>query len=322
MAYKVGILGIGGYGGGEALRLIVNHPQLQLVYPSGDTSAGQLLGERFPSLPAQYAGLRIEKWNDEKIASLDVVIASLPSGNSKGVFDHLPPNVKVLDIGGDHRGVTGWVYGLADIWPDKIKNQSRVANPGCYPAASIGALAPLIAAGAIAPHVIIDAKSGVSGAGRGGGSTFGYAEVNEDVAAYRLFKHPHIPEIANALWAVGGRQLSVVFTPHLVPMTRGLLATCYAHGDLTTEQCLEMAREFYADRPFVRVTDAPPHTKWALGTNMLFVSYTADPQTKQIIAIGAIDNLGKGAAGQAIQNINLMLGLDPTTGLTNTALWP
>jgi N-acetyl-gamma-glutamyl-phosphate reductase len=231
--------------------------------------------------------------------------------------------VKIVDIGGDHRFVQGWTYGLADIWADQIAQAGRVSNPGCYPAASIGALAPLLGRGLIDPEeIIIDAKSGVSGAGRGGGATFGNADVNEDLSAYGLLKHAHVPEMVAALSEIGGKPVSLTFTPHLVPMTRGILATCYAKGNATTEQCLEAARSFYEGRTFVRVMDRPPHTKWATGSNLLYVSYAADPQRKRIIALGAIDNLGKGAAGQAIQNANLMLGLDPATGLGGAPLWP
>jgi N-acetyl-gamma-glutamyl-phosphate reductase len=233
---------------------------------------------------------------------------------------------RIVDIGGDHRFVDGWVYGLADVWPDKIKNAFRVANPGCFPAASIGALAPLFAEGLVDPEeIIIDAKTGVSGAGRGGGSTFGFAEVNEDAAAYGLLKHVHAPEMKTALSQIGGKPVTnFTFTPHLIPMTRGILATCYARSSrgVTTDQCLGAARKFYADKPFVRVTDKPPHSKWATGTNLLFVSYAADPERNLVIAMGAVDNLGKGAAGQAVQNANLMCGLPQTAGLEGAPLWP
>lgn len=170
--------------------------------------------------------------------------------------------------------------------------------------------------------IIIDAKSGVSGAGRGGGSTFGYAEVNEDVCAYGLFKHAHVPEMVQALTQLAGATPNLTFTPHLIPMTRGILATCYARGTATTAQCLEAARAFYAGRPFVRVMDKTPHSKWATGSNLVFVSYAADPERKLIIALAAIDNLGKGAAGQAVQNANLITGQDETAGLMGTPVWP
>jgi N-acetyl-gamma-glutamyl-phosphate reductase len=320
--FKIGIVGVSGYGGGEALRLCAGHPQFEVVYVAGESSAGSRLQERFPGIGA-IGKLTIAKWDPANLPELDLLIASLPSGQSRDALAKVPARVKIVDIGGDHRFVEGWTYGLADIWADQIIGQNRVSNPGCYPAASIGALAPLLARGLIDPQdVIIDAKSGVSGAGRGGGATFGYADVNEDLAAYGLLKHAHLPEMVAALSKIGGKEVSLTFTPHLVPMTRGILATCYGKGQATTEVCLEAARSFYEGCPFVRVVDRPPHTKWATGSNLLYIYYAADPQRKRIIALGAIDNLGKGAAGQAVQNANLMLGLDATTGLSGTPLWP
>jgi N-acetyl-gamma-glutamyl-phosphate reductase len=233
--------------------------------------------------------------------------------------------VKIVDIGGDHRYADGWTYGLADVWPDEIKGKSRIANPGCFPAATLTALAPLLANKLIEPaNIVIDAKTGVSGAGRGGGdSKFSYAEINEDVAAYGLLKHVHMPEMSKTIAKIsGGDARGLVFTPHLIPMTRGILATIYARGSATTEQCLSAAREFYKDRPFVRVTDKPVHTKWATGSNLAFVSYACDPERNLVIAMGAVDNLGKGAAGQAVQNANLICGLPETAGLEGGGLWP
>lgn len=323
MSIRVGIVGISGYGGGEALRLCATHPAFKVVYAAGESSAGQKLIERFPSLPGALGELVIEKWDPAALPDLDVLFASLPTGQSKEALARVPAKTKIVDIGGDHRFVEGWTYGLADIWPQRVRGQSRIANPGCYPAASLTALAPLAAAGLIdVATIIIDAKSGVSGAGRGGASAFGYAEVNEDVMAYGLFKHAHVPEMTAALGELSGKPAQLTFTPHLIPMTRGILSTCYARGSATAEQCLDAARKFYSGRPFVRVTDKPPHSKWAAGTNLVFVSYAADVARNMIIAIGAIDNLGKGAAGQAVQNANLMTGQGETAGLEGVALWP
>lgn len=322
MSIRVGIVGISGYGGGEVLRLCATHPAFELVYAAGESSAGAKLVEKFPGI-GRLGGLVIQKWDPAALPQLDVLFASLPSGESREALARVPATTKIVDIGGDHRFADGWTYGLADVWPDQIRNQTRIANPGCYPAASLTALAPLLAHRLIdSDNLIIDAKSGVSGAGRGGGSTFGFAEVNEDVSAYGLLKHAHVPEMTKALARIGGRPVQITFTPHLIPMTRGILATCYARGNATTEQCLHAAREFYQNRSFIRIIDKPPHTKWALGTNLAFVSYAADPQRNLIIALGAIDNLGKGAAGQAIQNANLITGQDETAGLQGTSLWP
>jgi N-acetyl-gamma-glutamyl-phosphate reductase len=324
MSIRVGIVGISGYGGGEALRLCATHPAFEVVYAAGESSAGQRLVERFPGVSPRLANLVIQKWDPAGLPDLDVLFASLPTGESREALARVPAKTKIVDIGGDHRFVEGWTYGLADVWPEQVRGKSRIANPGCYPAASLTALAPLAAEGLIdvTAGVIVDAKSGVSGAGRGGSSAFGYAEVNEDVMAYGLLKHAHVPEMTSAIRELAGKAPQLTFTPHLIPMTRGILATCYARGSVTTEQCLEAARKFYANRPFVRVTDKPPHSKWATGTNLVFVSYAADPARNLVIALGAIDNLGKGAAGQAVQNANIITGQPETAGLEGVALWP
>lgn len=325
MSIRVGIVGISGFGGGEALRLIANHPSFELVYAAGESSAGSRLVDRFPGVPARLAGLVIEKWDPATMPGLDVLFASLPTGASAAALARVPKGVKIVDIGGDHRYAEGWAYGLADVWPDRIKGQTRVANPGCFPAATLNALAPLLADRLIEPgNIVIDAKTGISGAGRGGDSKFGYAESNENLQPYGLLEHVHMPEMATTIERLsgGGSAVGLVFTPHLVPMTRGLLATIYCRGRATTEQCQEAARRFYADRAFVRVTDKPPQTKWASGSNLSFVSYAADPERNLVIAMGVVDNLGKGAAGQAVQNANLICGLPETAGLEGAPVWP
>jgi N-acetyl-gamma-glutamyl-phosphate reductase len=330
MSIRVGIIGVSGYGGGEVLRLCATHPSFEVVYVAGESSAGGKLGDKFPGLARPLSELVIQKWNPAELPELGVLFASLPTGESREALARVPASTKIVDIGGDHRYVEGWTYGLADVWPEKIKASTRVANPGCYPSASLLAIAPLLDAKLIDPHqpIIIDAKTGVSGAGRGGGSTFGYAEVNEDVSAYGLLKHVHVPEMARTIEAISGKSPRLTFTPHLIPMTRGILATCYLAGPSgqplpSTEQCLEAARRFYANKPFVRVVDKPPHTKWATGTNLAFVSYASPgAEGSTLIALGAIDNLGKGAAGQAVQNANLMCGLAESSGLESAPLWP
>jgi N-acetyl-gamma-glutamyl-phosphate reductase len=328
MSMRVGIVGVSGYGGGEVLRLCAHHPVFQLVHVFGESSAGQRLVERFPGMDPAIGELRIEKWDPANLPELHLLFASLPTGESKEPLSRVPQQTRIVDIGGDHRFVEGWTYGLADVWPDQIRAATRIANPGCYPAAALAALAPLLASRLIEMEgIIIDAKTGVSGAGRGGGATFGFAEVNEDVSAYGLLKHVHVPEMVKALnhigrlgTAEGG--VSLTFTPHLIPMTRGILATCYGRGKATTADCLEAARAFYRDRPFVRIVEKPPHSKWATGSNLAYISYAADPDRGVVIALGAIDNLGKGAAGQAVQNANLMTGQDETAGLRGVPLWP
>jgi len=319
---RVGVVGVSGYGGGEILRLCARHPAVEVVYAAGESSAGQRLGSRYPGLDGPLADLTIQGFDPEKLPDLDLLFMSLPTGQSKTAAALLPAELKVIDVGGDHRFVDGWVYGLTEVTgPAAIADSNRVADPGCFPAAALLALAPLVARGLIEPTgIIVDAKTGVSGAGRGGGSTFGFAEVNEDVSAYNLFKHAHTPEMREALSRMAGAKASVVFTPHLVSMTRGILATCYARGGLTTDQALRAAREFYAEAPFIRVTEQLPHSKWPQGTNLAFLSYAADAET--VIALGAVDNLGKGAAGQAVQNMNLMLGCPEVLGLDQVPMVP
>ena len=324
MRIRVGIVGISGFGGGEAMRLIAGHPAFELVYAAGEGSAGSTLVDRFPGVPAKLAGVVIEKWDPATLPALDVLFASLPTGASAEALARIPPAVKIVDIGGDHRYAEGWAYGLADVWPAQIGGQTRIANPGCFPAATLTALAPLLVNKLIEPgNIIIDAKTGISGAGRGGGGHFGYAASNENLVPYGLLQHVHMPEIAKTIARLsGGSAAGLVFTPHLVPMTRGILATIYCRGRATTDQCLDAARRFYAGRSFVRVTDTPPQTKWAAGSNLAFVSYAADPERDLVIALGVVDNLGKGAAGQAVQNANLICGLPETMGLDGLPVWP
>lgn len=325
MSIRVGIVGISGFGGGEAMRLVANHPSFELVYAAGEGSAGSRLEDRFPGVPTKLAEMVIEKWDPSNLPKLDVLFASLPTGSSAEALARVAKHTKIVDIGGDHRYAEGWAYGLADIWPTKIKGQSRVANPGCFPAAALSALAPLLVNKLIEPgNIVIDAKTGISGAGRGGGdSKFGYAESNENLVPYGLLKHVHMPEMAKTIERLsGGSAVGLVFAPHLVPMTRGILATIYCRGRGTTAECMDAARRYYAGRAFVRVTDKPPQTKWAAGSNLAFVSYAADPERNLVIAMGVVDNLGKGAAGQAVQNANLICDLPETAGLSGAPVWP
>jgi N-acetyl-gamma-glutamyl-phosphate reductase len=333
MGVRVGIVGVSGYGGSELLRLSVGHPAFEVAYVSGETTAGQRLARLFPALSGHPTGdLVIQQFVPEEVHGVDVLFASLPTGKSREPLARVPRDVKIVDVGGDHRFVDGWSYGLTELPGARaeVAKSSRVANPGCYPAAAVLALAPLVAQGLVEPEgIVIDAKTGVSGAGRGGGaSAFGYAETNEDILAYGLADHPHVPEMQEALTRLGGSRVTLAFTPHLVPMTRGILATCYARprGAVTSAQLEEAARTQYAGEPFVRVTPIEggrsPRTKWTTGSNMIFVAYAINRQTGLVLAIGALDNLGKGAAGQAIQNANLMTGEPETAGLTGLPLWP
>jgi N-acetyl-gamma-glutamyl-phosphate reductase len=327
---KVGIVGVSGFGGGELLRLVLGHPTFELAYAAGESTAGQKLSQRFPALAGRREGdIVIEPFDPAKLPRLDVLFASLPTGKSREPLGKVAAGVKIVDVGGDHRFVDGWTYGLTELPGQraKIAKSSRIANPGCYPAATLLALAPLVHAGLIEPEgIVVDAKSGVTGTGRGGASGFGYVETSEDIFAYGLESHPHVPEIEQALAQVGGKRSTIAFTPHLIPMKRGLLATCYARpkASVTAERLYEAAHALYSSEPFVRVLALDkgrgPHTSAASGSNFAFVSYAVNPNTGLVMALGAVDNLGKGAASQAVQNANLITGQDETAGLAGLPL--
>ena len=329
---KIGIVGVSGYGGSELLRLCAGHPSFEIAYVGGESTAGQALAQRFPALGGHPAGkLVIQPFAPEQITGVDLLFVSLPTGKSREPLARVPKNVRIVDVGGDHRFVEGWTYGLTELpgQRDKIRGASRLANPGCYPAAALLALAPLAKEGLIESEgIVIDAKSGITGTGRGGASDFGYAETNEDVFAYGLEAHPHVPEMEKALAQVGGRKSTIAFTPHLVPMTRGILATCYARprGNASAQRIFEAAQACYRGEPFVRVMPLEKgrsaHTGWATGSNLAFLSYAVNARTGLVVALGAIDNLGKGASAQAVQNANLMTGQPETAGLSGLPLWP
>ena len=328
---KIGIVGVSGYGGSELLRLCAGHPSFEIAYVGGDSTAGQSLAQRFPALADHPAGkLTIQPFVPERIA-VDLLFVSLPTGKSREPLARVPRETRIVDVGGDHRFVEGWTYGLTELpgQRERIRGASRLANPGCYPAAALLALAPLVKEGLIESEgIVIDAKSGVTGTGRGGASDFGYAETNEDVFAYGLEAHPHVPEMEEALSRIAGRKASIAFTPHLVPMTRGILATCYARprGTANADRLRQAVRACYRDEPFVKVVESTngrsAHTGWTTGSNLAFLSYAVNPQTGLVVALGAIDNLGKGASAQAVQNANLMTGQPETAGLTGLPLWP
>jgi len=322
---RIGIVGVSGYGGGELLRLCIGHPGFKLVYAAADKTAGQSLAQRFPALAGRPEGaLVIQRFVPEKVGELDLLFASLPTGLSRDLLARLPASIKVVDVGGDHRFLEGWTYGLTELPGQRaaIAKTKRLANPGCYPAAALLALAPLVKAGLIEPeNIVVDAISGITGTGRGGGSDYGYVETNEDVFAYGLESHPHVSEMEKALEQVGGRKSTVAFTAHLAPMSRGILATCYARprGALQAARLQDAALACFEGEPFVKVVPAEEgrsaHTGWARGSNLAFLSYAVNSRTGLVIALGAIDNLGKGAAAQAVQNANLMTGQAEIAGL-------
>jgi N-acetyl-gamma-glutamyl-phosphate reductase len=328
------------------VRLLTSHPQVDIVHVTAETQQGQAMSGLYPNL-RQFVDQTMIPVDDERIGrDSDVTFVSLPSGKAM----HLVPallehDMKVIDIAADFRlrdaalyptwykfdhvapdYLARAVYGLPELHRDAITQTRLLANPGCYPAAALLALIPLLRAGTIQTSgIIIDAKSGVSGAGRGGGGGFGYSEVNENLRAYGVTGHNHTAEIEQEISAIAGSPVHVVFTPHLVPMTRGILATVYAplNGVLQEREALNLYTETYRDAPFVRVLhDALPQTKATLGSNYCDVTVKIDTRTHTAIAIAAIDNLGRGAAGQAIQNMNLMFGLPETTGLQFPGLFP
>jgi N-acetyl-gamma-glutamyl-phosphate reductase len=329
---KIGIVGVSGYGGSELLRLCAAHPGFEIAYVGGESTAGQSLAQRFPALAGSRAGaLRIQPFEPEEISGIDLLFASLPTGRSRAPLAQVPKEIRIVDVGGDHRFVDGWTYGLTELpgQRERIRAATRIANPGCYPAAALLALAPLIREGLVEPEgIVIDAKSGVTGTGRGGASDFGYVETNEDVFAYGLETHPHVPEMEQALAQLCGKPATVAFTPHLMPMTRGILATCYARprGAARQEALYAAAQATYAGEPFIRLVTPEKgrsaHTRWATGSNLAFISYAVNPRTGLVVALAAIDNLGKGASAQALQNANLLTGQPETAGLQGLPVWP
>jgi N-acetyl-gamma-glutamyl-phosphate reductase len=338
---KVGILGVTGNAGAELARLLLKHPEFELAEVSGRSEAGKKLASVFPYLH-QY-DLTIEA----EIGSADVFFSALPHKSSAEVCASLVKRgKKVVDLSADFRlrdraiyeetyQVTHphpelldqAVYGLPELRKAEVAASSLIGNPGCYPTAAILALAPAMCAGVASPRVIIDAKSGVSGAGRTPTPTTNYIEINENTHPYSVDGHRHEPEIVQELDRLRPRNIKPVettFIPHLVPMTRGILANCYtaAIQSVTKDQLLEMYREFYRDKPFVEVVDRPPETKWTYGNNMVYVMPHYHERSGNLVLMAVEDNLGKGAAGQAIQNANLMCGFPEELGLDIGAVYP
>lgn len=338
---KAAVLGASGFAGAELLRLLENHDSIEVTAPAASSQVGRKLAEVYPTLTSLH-GLEFLSVDDALQASVDLVFASLPHSASMSVFRGDQP-FKVVDLGGDHRlrspadyqewfgvahaypeSLQDWVYGLSELNRESVAGASRVANPGCYPTAALLALAPLLSAGVIGTEGIhIDAKSGVSGAGRAGGEGFDFCSANENLSAYAATGHKHIAEIEQELSRAAGSKVTVSFVPHLVPMTRGLLASCVANARDTQADLTQILADAYDGEPFVRVLrDGLPSTKRLTGTNHAEVAVRRDLRTGKVLAFGAIDNLGKGAAGQAIQNANLMFGFRETTGLQGAPCLP
>ncbi len=336
---KTGIINVTGYAGVELARLLINHPAVELVSVTGRSAADQKLSDFFPHLNSQ---LVIEA----EPGDVELAFSALPHKQSAAeVVSLLKRGIRVVDISADFRlkdanEYPQWygfshpapqllkeaVYGLPELHRRQIAAAKLVANPGCYPTGAILALAPAVRQGLIGDHIIIDSKSGVSGAGRTLDIKTHYAEANEDAAAYALEGHRHLPEMVQELGLLQpGKKPLATFVPHLVPMTRGILTTCYApltSKSITPTEMNQFYSDFYKDEPFVKVMDCPPHTKHTSGSNMCLIYPTVDSRSGRLVVISCIDNLVKGAAGQAVQNMNIMLGLQETTGLEAMAVFP
>ncbi len=345
MAYRAAVVGGSGYTGAELLRLLGGHPEIEVVQVTADANVGAGVGELYPSLAAAYPSLAYAPLVAGDLAGLDLVFLALPHGQSQAIAGALVDTVgHVVDLGADFRlpqrdyeqwyGETHrapdlleqFAFGLPELYRADIGAARHVAAPGCYPTTASLALAPLLHDGLVEPSgIVVDAASGVSGAGRGLKVTSLFSEVNENVTAYGLLTHRHTAEMEMALTHVADQPVQVLFTPHLVPMTRGILATCYARptvDHLSTAELLGRYRAFYDGEPFVVVIDQSPATKATLGSNAAHVTVRYDPRTNTVLALGALDNLVKGASGQAIQCANLLLGLPETTALPVTGLMP
>lgn len=344
MAYQAAVLGGSGYTGAELLRLLAGHPDLDVVHVTADSNAGARVASLYPSLAAAYPDLVYGPMDPAAVAGLDVVFLAMPHGASQGVApDVIDAVAHVVDLGADFRlppaQYAQWYgeahtapelidrfgYGMVELYRDELSQHAHAAVPGCYPTASSLALAPLFAAGLVEPEIVVDAMSGLSGAGRGLKVSSHFSEADESVTAYGLLTHRHTAEIEQALTKVGGVPVTALFTPHLVPMVRGMHATCHARpavAGLSTAQLLDVYRDFYAAEPFVVVTDEPAPTKAATGANTCLVTVRHDERTGRVLALGVLDNLAKGASGGAVQNANLLLGLPETTGLPTVGLWP
>jgi N-acetyl-gamma-glutamyl-phosphate reductase len=336
---RAAVAGATGYAGAELVRLLTGHSGVQLTMITSRQFAGQRFDRVFPAM-AGRVGLVCEELDDDRIcAAADVIFTALPHQLPMKIAPEiLKRGRKMIDLSADFRfneaGVyeaayqphaapqllRESVYGLSEVYSSQIASARLVGNPGCYPTSALLPLIPLIQGGLVDPDgIVVDSKSGVSGAGRSPSLTVHHCEVNESFKAYKVAAHRHAPEMETILSREAGRSVAITFVPHLVPMTRGMLSTIYARPSdaataRTVQDCLAA---FYAGRPFVRLRPpgAPPDTLHVRGTNYCDIGFVLDERARRLILMSAIDNLGKGAAGQAVQNMNLMFGLDETAGL-------
>lgn len=344
---RVGIIGSTGYAGNELVRLLLGHKEAEIVWYGSrsyiDKEYAQVYQNFFELVDAKCMDDNMEELADK----VDVIFTATPQGLCASLLnDEILSKVKVIDLSADFRikdvsvyekwygiehkspqYIDEAVYGLCEINRDKIKGKRLVANPGCYTTCSILTLYPMVKEGIIDPDsIIIDAKSGTSGAGRGAKVNNLFCEVNESMKAYGVGTHRHTPEIEEQLGYACGKNINVIFTPHLVPMNRGILVTAYANlnKDVTYEEVKAVYDKYYAGERFVRVLpkDVCPETRWVEGSNYVDVNFKIEPRTKRLIMMGALDNLVKGAAGQAVQNMNLIFGLDECEGIMMPPMFP
>jgi len=349
MSEKVGVAIVGstGYGGVELIRLLAAHPKAEVTSVISSSSAGELISDGYPHL-TEICTDALDGVDPAVIkGKADIVFLATPAGvASKLAPSLLEAGLKVIDLSGDYRlksreqyevwykkeaaeqrYIDQAVYGLSEIYGDQVRGASFISNPGCYPTATLLGLLPAIQEGYIDPAtIIIDAKSGVSGAGRGANLGTHYAEVNENLTAYKLNKHQHVPEIEQTISDIAGKPVVTTFTTHLVPMTRGIMSTMYAtvQGGKSTEDFISLYRNFYEGHRFVRIRKSGnwPSTKHVWGSNYCDIGFDVDARTGRVTVVSVIDNLVKGASGQAIQNLNLMMGWDETLGLNFVPAYP
>jgi N-acetyl-gamma-glutamyl-phosphate reductase len=343
---SIAILGASGYTGAELIRLLVNHPHASITALTGESQAGKPLGAVYPHLA--FAGLPdLVTVEQVDFSAVDAVFCCLPHGTTQGVIAALPERVKVVDLSADFRlhdveQYARWyghahqapelqktaVYGLCEQAREEIRSARLVANPGCYPTSAQLPLIPLLKERRIeAEGIIIDAKSGISGAGRSAKQNLLYGETAENFSAYGIGNHRHLPEIEQGLSAAAGHSVTVTFTPHLVPMSRGILSTLYVKlaAGQTVESLRQCLLQAYAGEPFVQVLASAgefPATAQVRGTNLCRIGVYADHAPGRAIIVSVIDNLGKGAAGQALQNLNLMFGWEETLALPRISVYP
>ena len=349
---KVGIIGATGYAGNELVRLLMGHKDVEIMWYGSKSYIDKKYAEVYQNMFEIVEDTCLDDNMEELASKVDVIFTATPQGFLAGVLtEEILSKVKIIDLSADFRikdvkTYEKWykiehkspqfieeaVYGLCEINRDKVKGARLIANPGCYTTCSILTAYPLVKEGLIDPDtLIIDAKSGTSGAGRGAKLPNLFCEVNENMKAYGVTNHRHTPEIEEQLGYAAGKEIMVNFTPHLVPMNRGILATEYAtlnkkaDGTLPTyEEVKAVYDKYYKNEKFVRVLekDICPETKWVEGSNYVDVNFKIDERTGRIVMMGALDNLVKGAAGQAVQNMNLLFGFDEAEGLNLVPMFP